>query len=49
MSDEAGLLDAERGLMRLWLEAAREGFAVPPWGAPFLFQRRLEHSESHDT
>ena len=36
------LVDAGRGLMRLWLEATRRGLAVHPWGSPFLFQRLLE-------
>jgi len=36
------LVDAGRGLMRLWLEATREGFAIHPWGSPFLFQRLHE-------
>jgi len=41
-SDEAALLEAGRGLLRLWLEATRRGLAVHPWGSPFLFQRLLE-------
>jgi molybdopterin/thiamine biosynthesis adenylyltransferase len=38
----AALVDAGRGLMRLWLEATRRRLAVHPWGSPFLFQRLLE-------
>ena len=44
--DRAALLDAGRGLMRLWLEATRRGLAVHPWGSPFLFQRLLEDGDS---
>ena len=40
--DRAALVEAGRGLMRLWLEATRRGLAVHPWGSPFLFQRLLE-------
>jgi hypothetical protein len=44
--DRAALVDAGRGLMRLWLEATRQGLAVHPWGSPFLFQRLLEDVDS---
>ena len=44
--DRAALLDAGRGLMRLWLEATRRGLAIHPWGSPFLFQRLLEDGDS---
>ena len=44
--DRRALLDAGRGLMRLWLEATRRGLAVHPWGSPFLFQRLLEDGDS---
>ena len=44
--DRAALLDAGRGLMRLWLEATRRELAVHPWGSPFLFQRLLEDRDS---
>jgi molybdopterin/thiamine biosynthesis adenylyltransferase len=44
--DRPALLDAGRGLMRLWLEATRRGLAVHPWGSPFLFQRLLEDGDS---
>jgi tRNA A37 threonylcarbamoyladenosine dehydratase len=44
--DRAALLDAGRGLMRLWLEATRRRLAVHPWGSPFLFQRLLEDGDS---
>jgi hypothetical protein len=40
--DRAALVEAGRGLMRLWLEATRRGLAVHPWGSPFLFQRLYE-------
>jgi hypothetical protein len=46
--DRAGVVDAGRGLMRLWLEATRRGLAVHPWGSPFLFQRLLEDGDSLD-
>jgi molybdopterin/thiamine biosynthesis adenylyltransferase len=46
--DRAGLVDAGRGLMRLWLEATRRRLAVHPWGSPFLFQRLLEDAGSLD-
>jgi molybdopterin/thiamine biosynthesis adenylyltransferase len=36
------LVDAGRGLLRLWLEATRQGLAIHPWGSPFLFQRLHE-------
>jgi molybdopterin/thiamine biosynthesis adenylyltransferase len=44
----AGLVDAGRGLMRLWLEATRRRLAIHPWGSPFLFQRLLEDAGSLD-
>ena len=44
--DRAALVDAGRGLMRLWLEATRRGLAIHPWGSPFLFQRLLEAADS---
>ena len=44
--DRAALLDAGRGLMRLWLEATRHRLAIHPWGSPFLFQRLLEDGTS---
>jgi molybdopterin/thiamine biosynthesis adenylyltransferase len=46
--DRAGLVDAGRGLMRLWLEATRRRLAIHPWGSPFLFQRLLEDAASLD-
>jgi molybdopterin/thiamine biosynthesis adenylyltransferase len=46
--DRAALVEAGRGLMRLWLEATRRGLAVHPWGSPFLFQRLYEDPESLD-
>src|SRR5262249_18737497 len=33
-TDRPALVDAGRGLMRLWLEATRRGLAVHPWGSP---------------
>jgi hypothetical protein len=45
-TDRPALLDAGRGLMRLWLEATRRNLAVHPWGSPFLFQRLLEAGDS---
>jgi molybdopterin/thiamine biosynthesis adenylyltransferase len=44
--DRGALVDAGRGLMRLWLDATRRGLAVHPWGSPFLFQRLLEDVDS---
>jgi hypothetical protein len=44
--DRAALVDAGRGLMRLWLEATRHRLAIHPWGSPFLFQRLLEDGDS---
>ena len=44
--DQGALLDAGRGLMRLWLEATRRELAIHPWGSPFLFQRLLEDRDS---
>jgi molybdopterin/thiamine biosynthesis adenylyltransferase len=44
--DRPALLDAGRGLMRLWLEATHRELAVHPWGSPFLFQRLLEDGDS---
>jgi hypothetical protein len=44
--DPAALVEAGRGLMRLWLEATRRELAIHPWGSPFLFQRLLEDRES---
>ena len=44
--DRRALLEAGRGLMRLWLEATRRGLAIHPWGSPFLFQRLLEDRDS---
>ena len=44
--DRAALVDAGRGLMRLWLEATRRRLAIHPWGSPFLFQRLLEDADS---
>ena len=41
----ASLVEAGRGLMRLWFEATRRGLAVHPWGSPFLFQHLLEAPE----
>jgi molybdopterin/thiamine biosynthesis adenylyltransferase len=46
--DRVALVEAGRGLMRLWLEATRRGLAVHPWGSPFLFQRLYEDPESLD-
>ena len=42
----AGLVEAGRGLMRLWFEATRRGLAIHPWGSPFLFQHLLEDPSS---
>jgi hypothetical protein len=47
--DDAALVDAGRGLMRLWLEATRLRLAIHPWGSPFLFQRLHEDPASLDT
>ena len=44
--DRAALVDAGRGLMRLWLEATRRDLAIHPWGSPFLFQHLLEDGDS---
>ena len=44
--DRGSLVDAGGGLMRLWLEATRQGLAIHPWGSPFLFQRLLEDGDS---
>ena len=44
--EPSALVDAGRGLLRLWLEATRQGLAVHPWGSPFLFQRLLEEPET---
>ena len=44
----AALVEAGRGLMRLWLEATRQGIAVHPWGSPFLFQPLFEAGELTD-
>ena len=44
--DRAALVDAGRGLMRLWIEATRRRLAIHPWGSPFLFQRLLEDRDS---
>ena len=44
--DRASLVDAGRGLMRLWLDATRRRLAIHPWGSPFLFQRLLEDADS---
>jgi len=41
-----GLVEAGRGLMRLWFEATRRGLAIHPWGSPFLFQHLLEDPSS---
>jgi molybdopterin/thiamine biosynthesis adenylyltransferase len=46
--DRAALVDAGRGLMRLWIEATRRRLAIHPWGSPFLFQRLLEDGDSLD-
>jgi hypothetical protein len=46
--DRAALVDAGRGLMRLWIEATRRRLAIHPWGSPCLFQRLLEHGDSLD-
>ena len=45
-TDRPALVEAGRGLMRLWLEATRRGLAVHPWGSPFLFQHLLEAPET---
>ncbi len=44
--DRPALVQAGRGLMRVWLEATRLGLAVHPWGSPFLFQRWFEDGDS---
>ena len=44
--DRGALLEAGRGLLRLWLEATRRGLAIHPWGSPFLFQRLFEDRDS---
>jgi nitroreductase len=44
--DRGALVEAGRGLMRLWLEATRRGLAIHPWGSPFMFQRLLEERDS---
>jgi nitroreductase len=46
--DRVTLLDAGRGLERLWLEATARGISIHPWGSPFLFQRLLEAPDSLD-
>jgi len=45
-TDRAALVDAGRGLMRLWLEATRRQLGIHPWGSPFLFQRLFEDADS---
>ncbi|WP_053226963.1 Rv1355c family protein [Solirubrobacter soli] len=45
-TDPDALVDAGRGLMRLWLQATRDGLAIHPWGSPFLFQRLCERPDS---
>jgi hypothetical protein len=44
--DRPAIVDAGRGVMRLWLEATRRRLAIHPWGSPFLFQRLLEDGDS---
>jgi hypothetical protein len=41
-ADPQRLVDAGRGLMRLWLEATRRRLAIHPWGSPFLFKHLFE-------
>ena len=45
-TDQDALIEAGRGLMRLWLHATRGGLAIHPWGSPFLFQRLDEQPGS---
>jgi hypothetical protein len=40
--EPSALVDAGGGLLRLWLQATRQGLAIHPWGSPFLFQRLHE-------
>jgi hypothetical protein len=47
-TSEPELVDAGRGLLRLWLEATRRELAVHPWGSPFLFQHLLEDGDALD-
>jgi hypothetical protein len=42
------LVEAGRGLLRLWLHATRDGLAIHPWGSPFLFQHLCERPGSLD-
>lgn len=47
-TDPASLVEAGRGLAKLWVEATTRDLAVHPWGTPYLFQRLLESPESLD-
>ena len=40
--DQPALIEAGRGLLRLWLEATRRELAIHAWGSPFLFQHLHE-------
>jgi tRNA A37 threonylcarbamoyladenosine dehydratase len=45
-ADRTAVVNAGRGLMRLWLEATRRKLAVHPCGSPILLQRLVEDPDS---
>lgn len=48
-TDHACLIEAGRGLLRLWLEATARDIGVHPWGSPFFYQRLREAGSTLDT
>ena len=47
-TEQACLVEAGRGLLRLWLEATARKIGVHPWGSPFFFQRLHEAGSTLD-
>ncbi|MGH3940141.1 MAG: Rv1355c family protein [Pseudonocardiaceae bacterium] len=47
-TDHACLIEAGRGLLRLWLDATARDIGVHPWGSPFFFQRLREAGSTLD-
>ncbi|MGH3932496.1 MAG: hypothetical protein ACRDTF_21265 [Pseudonocardiaceae bacterium] len=42
------MIEAGRGLLRLWLDATARDIGVHPWGSPFFFQHLHEAGSTLD-
>lgn len=48
-TDHSCLVEAGRGLLRLWLDATAREIGVHPWGSPFFYQHLREPGSTLDT